>query len=296
MQLSPNGLFRILEIAPTTANVSGSKVNVGAAVGSSVAAFLVIAALAAYGGRRWYLTRRKYKQLKNVHTEVMRRVTLLENGPAGDHVRKAALSQLITRWASAPVLPLCRSAAQCLRPVRSVPEDWEEYKPAEAAGADTAAQMNDKAAEPVEIKVWLAIAAHRSVSAFCRAGRGHVGLSRRHLFTPPSSSATVPSSLSASIQGCFVCRLCVFVCFVFVFASPFARCRSCSRISHCTWLRVAGSSPVDVPETSFVFATRPGSDARWQNLQTRFSLSFRTLTRPSHNVQRQCMRIDRLIA
>jgi hypothetical protein len=70
VQLSPNGLFRILEIAPTTANVSGSKVNVGAAVGSSVAAFLVIAALAGYGGRRWYLTRRKYKQLKNVHTEV----------------------------------------------------------------------------------------------------------------------------------------------------------------------------------------------------------------------------------
>jgi hypothetical protein len=69
--------------------------DVGAVVGGSVAAFVVVAAIAIVGGLRWRATRQRYKKLKDIHQEVITKVDQLEQGPAGDAIRAAALSTVL---------------------------------------------------------------------------------------------------------------------------------------------------------------------------------------------------------
>jgi hypothetical protein len=70
-------------------------IDVGAVVGGSVAAFVVVCAVGGYVGLRWYRTRGRYKKLKDIHQEVINRVSILEQGPSGDPIRAAALSTLL---------------------------------------------------------------------------------------------------------------------------------------------------------------------------------------------------------
>jgi len=132
VHVTPAGQLNLINVHPSTASfVSGNPLNVAAVAGGSATAFAVVALVCALGGRRWYRTRMKYKQLKSVHKEVIRRVTLLENDRNTDHeaVRSARLTQILN---SGP------------------PDDWDEFLPAitsapavvEAATAPLVAMSN----------------------------------------------------------------------------------------------------------------------------------------------------------
>jgi hypothetical protein len=90
-----NGYLVMDQIFESQPPASGSGVNVGAVVGGSIAAAVVVLAAGAFLCVRYRRSEQKYEKLKTVHKEVEKRVTTLESGPAGAAVREAALSQLL---------------------------------------------------------------------------------------------------------------------------------------------------------------------------------------------------------
>jgi hypothetical protein len=66
-----------------------------AIIAGSVSAFVVLAAIAGFIAWRWYRTRKSYDKLKDVSKEVIRRVSALESGPAGEQIRRASVSLLL---------------------------------------------------------------------------------------------------------------------------------------------------------------------------------------------------------
>jgi len=70
-------------------------INVPAVVGGSVAAFVVVAAIGAFVAFRYHRQRKNYNKLQETYKEVVRKVTILESGPAGATFREAALSKML---------------------------------------------------------------------------------------------------------------------------------------------------------------------------------------------------------
>jgi len=94
-----NGYLVMGTIFAASPPASGSNVNVGAVVGGSVAAAVVVLAAGVFFCMRYRKVEQKYEKLQTVHKEVEKRVATLESGPAGAAVREAALSQLLTSGA-----------------------------------------------------------------------------------------------------------------------------------------------------------------------------------------------------
>jgi hypothetical protein len=93
--VSQDGYLIMQTIFRSSPPEEGEGINVGAVVGGSVAAFVVVAAIGTYGALRWRATRHRYKKLKDIHQEVITKVDQLEQGPAGDAIRAAALSTVL---------------------------------------------------------------------------------------------------------------------------------------------------------------------------------------------------------
>jgi len=118
--LDETGLFSVLTIAPSNFEPgSDSSVNKGAVIGGSITAFIVVAAVVGGLVWRWRRTHAQYQSLKEVHSEMQRRVAVLEQDAAvGDIVRNARLSELTgqDKW-----VPYKGEAARRGAPSRAVP-------------------------------------------------------------------------------------------------------------------------------------------------------------------------------
>jgi len=90
-----NGYLVMDQIFPSSPPSSGDSISVGAVVGGSIAAAVVVIAAGVFLCVRYKRAEQKYEKLRTVHKEVEKRVTTLEAGPAGASVREAALSQLL---------------------------------------------------------------------------------------------------------------------------------------------------------------------------------------------------------
>jgi hypothetical protein len=93
--ITGDGYFIMQSIFPSAPPPEEEGIDVGAVVGGSIAAFVVVAAVGIYGGLRWRATRHRYKKLKDIHQDVINKVDQLEQGPAGDAIRAAALSSTL---------------------------------------------------------------------------------------------------------------------------------------------------------------------------------------------------------
>jgi hypothetical protein len=74
--------------------------DVGAIVGGSVAAFVVVAGVITFLAVRQHRTKQRYAKLEATHKEIQHRVTVLENGANGAVFREAALSKLLQEGAA----------------------------------------------------------------------------------------------------------------------------------------------------------------------------------------------------
>jgi len=130
--LTQDGYLIMDSVFPTNPPPEGSKINVAAVVGGSVAAFVVVAAIGIAFGIRYRRNRNNYKKLQETYQEVVRRVTILESGPAGAAVREAALSKLLLEGAD----PETRAASGEKRPSGPAVR-WHDKRPSSKANLNT---------------------------------------------------------------------------------------------------------------------------------------------------------------
>jgi hypothetical protein len=97
--ISQDGYLIMQRIFPSD-KPEEDEVPVGAIVGGSVAAFVVVAGIVTFLAVRHHRTKKQYEKLEATHKEIQHRVTVLENGANGAIFREAALSKLLQEGAA----------------------------------------------------------------------------------------------------------------------------------------------------------------------------------------------------
>jgi hypothetical protein len=90
-----DGMMIMQKVFSAQQPASAEGQNLTPIIAGSAAGFVVVAAVLSFVACRHYRKGKNYDKLKDTTKEVIRRVSLLENGPAGEHIRQSSVSSLL---------------------------------------------------------------------------------------------------------------------------------------------------------------------------------------------------------